>query len=176
MAVELYSTPSYFVSVSVTVDIRVVGTGDGAFVDEAWALKERIRREEGVLKQRRGFFTDAYKRSRVYALVEPGYDGEELLGFAATRRDGYILFLAVAPEHRRRGLGRRLVAEVAEDHSSVTCHARASNDAALDFYDRLGFEIQRRVDNYYEDHGDAYYLRLGEGGIASKISKFVRGG
>lgn len=176
MAVELYSTPSYFVSVSVTVDIRVVGTGDGAFVDEAWALKERIRREEAVLKQRRGFFTDAYKRSRVYALVEPGYDGEELLGFAATRRDGYILFLAVAPEHRRRGLGRRLVAEVAEDHSSVTCHARASNDAALDFYDRLGFEIQRRVDNYYEDHGDAYYLRLGEGGIASKISKFVRGG
>jgi ribosomal-protein-alanine N-acetyltransferase len=176
VAVELYSTPSYFVSVSVTVDIRVVGTGDGAFVDEAWALKERIRREEAVLKQRRGFFTDAYKRSRVYALVEPGYDGEELLGFAATRRDGYILFLAVAPEHRRRGLGRRLVAEVAEDHSSVTCHARASNDAALDFYDRLGFEIQRRVDNYYEDHGDAYYLRLGEGGIASKISKFVRGG
>jgi ribosomal-protein-alanine N-acetyltransferase len=176
VAVELYSTPSYFVSVSVTVDIRVVGTGDDAFVDEAWALKERIRREEGVLKQRRGFFTDAYKRSRVYALVEPSYDGEELLGFAATRRDGYILFLAVAPEHRRRGLGRRLVAEVAEDHSSVTCHARASNDAALDFYERLGFEIQRRVDNYYEDHGDAYYLRLGEGGIASKISKFVRGG
>ncbi len=173
---ELYSTRSYVVSVSVTVDIRVFGTGDDAFVEEAWELKERIRRTEGVLKQRRGFFTDAYKRSRVYALVEPAYDGDELLGFAATRRDGYILFLAVDPEHRRRGFGRRLVAAVAEDHNSVTCHARASNDAALDFYERLGFEIQRRVDNYYEDHGDAYYLRLGEGGLASKISKFVRGG
>jgi ribosomal protein S18 acetylase RimI-like enzyme len=163
------------VIVSVTVDTRVIGTGDDAFVEEAWELKERIRRSEGVLKQRHGFFTDAYRRSRVYALVEPHYDGERLVGFAATRRDGYILFLAVDPDYRGEGFGRRLVAAVAEDHSSVTCHARATNDDALGFYEHLGFEIQRRIDNYYEDNGDAYYLRLGDGGLAEKLSKFMPG-
>lgn len=155
--------------------MRVVEAGDDEFVEDAWALKERIRRTEDVLKQRRGFFTDAYRRSRTYALVEPGYDGDELVGFASTRRDGYILFLAVDPSRRGEGFGRQLIAAVSEDHSSVTCHARTTNERALQFYEHLGFEIQRRIDNYYEDHGDAYYLRLGEGGIASRISKFVRG-
>jgi len=63
--------------VSVTVDTRLIDTGDDAFVDEAWELKERIRREEDVLKQRHGFFTDAYRRSKVHLLVEPRYDGEK---------------------------------------------------------------------------------------------------
>ena len=162
-------------AVSVTIDIRAIESGDDALVREAWALKERIRREEGVLKQRQGFFTDAYRKATVYALVEPSYDDESLVGFAATRRDGYILFLAVDPDYRGEGFGRRLVAAVAEDHSTVTCHARATNDAALSFYEHLGFEVERRIDGYYEDHGDAYYLRLGDGGLASKLSRFVPG-
>ncbi|PSQ42344.1 GNAT family N-acetyltransferase [Halobacteriales archaeon SW_5_68_122] len=121
---------------SVTVDTRLIDTGDNAFVDKAWELKERIRREDDVLKQRHGFFTDAYRRSKVY----------------------------------------RLVAAVADDHGSVTCHARASNDDALAFYEHLGFEVERRVENYYEDNGDAYYLRLGDGGITDRLSRFMPGG
>jgi ribosomal protein S18 acetylase RimI-like enzyme len=167
---------SYDVAVSVTIECREFGAGDDAFVEEAWTLKERIHRQEGVLKQRRGFFTDAYCRSTVHALVEPGYDDETLVGFASTRRDGYILFLAVAPEYRDEGFGRQLIAAVADEHDSVTCHARTTNDAALSFYKHLGFEIERRVKNYYEDHGDAYYLRLGDGGLAAKLSRFVPGG
>ena len=161
---------------SVTVDTRLIDTGDNAFVDKAWELKERIRREDDVLKQRHGFFTDAYRRSKVYLLVEPRYDGETMVGFAATRRDGYVLFLAVHPEYRGEGFGRRLVAAVADDHGSVTCHARASNDDALAFYEHLGFEVERRVENYYEDNGDAYYLRLGDGGITDRLSRFMPGG
>lgn len=172
---ELYYIESYHATVSVTIELRVFETGDDSLVESAWALKERIRREEGVLKQRRGFFSDAYRRSKVYALVDPGYEGETLVGFASTRRDGYVLFLAVAPEYRGEGLGRQLVAAVADDHSSVTCHARATNDAALAFYKHLGFEVERRVESYYEDSGDAYYLRLGDGGLASKFSRFVPG-
>ena len=161
---------------SVTVDTRLIDTGDDAFVDRAWELKERIRREEGVLKQRHGFFTDAYRRSQVYLLVEPRYDGETMVGFAATRRDGYILFLAVHPEYRGEGFGRRLVAAVVDDHGTVTCHARTSNDDALAFYEPLGFEVKRRVERYYEDNGDAYHLRLGDGGITDRLSRFMPGG
>jgi ribosomal protein S18 acetylase RimI-like enzyme len=155
--------------VSVNIDTRVAGPGNDEFAEAAWKLKERIRHEEGVLKQRKGFFMDAYRRSTVYLLLEE--PDEELMGFAATRRDGYILFLAVATEYRGEGFGARLVHDVAEDYSTVTCHARATNTDALGFYEHLGFEVKRRVDNYYEDGGAAYYLRLGEEGLAERISK-----
>jgi len=158
--------------VSVNVEARTVPPGDDAYVEDAWDLKERIRKEEGVLKQRRGFFTNAYRRSTVYAFVTAG-DEERLIGFAATRRDGYILFLAVAPEFRGEGYGKRLVARVADDYANVTCHARASNQSALDFYQHIGFEIERRTTSYYEDGGDAFYLRLGDGGLREKLSRLV---
>jgi len=157
--------------VSVTVETRTVGPGSDEYLEAAWELKERIRRSEGVLKQRRGFFADAYRRSRVHVLLAD----EEVVGFAAVRRDGYILFLAIAAEYRGQGFGQRLIARVAEEHDTITCHARASNEEALGFYESLGFEIRRRIDNYYEDGGDAYYLKLGEDtGLASKITDALR--
>ena len=157
---------------SVNIDSRVVGPGSDDFVEEAWQLKELISRAEGVLKQQRNFFTDAYRRSTVHCYVQ---DGTRLVGFAAVRRDGYILFLAVDPDFRGQGIGKRLVAHVAEDHRSITCHARTTNENALQFYEHLGFEIKRRIDNYYEDGGDAYYLKLGSSaGLADRISDLIR--
>ncbi|WP_323172417.1 N-acetyltransferase [Natrialba sp. PRR66] len=156
---------------SVNIDRRVVTPGNDEFVEQAWQLKEQINQQEDVLKQRRDFFTDAYRRSTVHCYVLD----DELVGFAAVRRDGYILFLAVSPAHRGEGLGKRLVARVADDHETITCHARTSNENALQFYEHLGFEIKRRIDNYYEDSGDAYYLKLGSGdGIADRISDLMR--
>jgi len=162
--------------VSATIESRVVESGSEDFVDEAWALKEQIRREEGVLRQRRGFFQDAYRRSTVYCYLERGpREPERLVGFAAVRRDGYILFLAVDPEYRGEGVGKQLIARVADNHSSVTCHARTTNEQAIGFYEHVGFGIERRIDNYYEDGGDAYYLKLATGGgIAERLSKLLR--
>ena len=159
---------------SVNVDSRVVAPGSDEYVDQAWELKEFIRDREGVLKQRRDFFENAYRRSRVFAEFAD-VDGDELIGFAAVRRDGYILFLAVDPEARGQGIGKRLVARVAEEHRSVTCHARSTNENALQFYEHLGFEITRRIDNYYEDGGDAYYLKLGSSaGVSDRLSNLIR--
>jgi ribosomal protein S18 acetylase RimI-like enzyme len=161
--------------VSVNVERREVGPGETDHVEQAWQLKERIRQEEDVLRQRRRFFESAYKRSTVYLFVDRAKRGQ-LVGFAAVRRDGYILFLAVDSDYRGEGFGEALVARVAEDHGSVTCHARATNCDALRFYQHIGFEVDRRIDNYYEDGGDAYYLRLGEeGGFADRISKLLGG-
>jgi ribosomal-protein-alanine N-acetyltransferase len=157
--------------VSVTVEKRVDGPGTTDHADEAWDLKERIRQREGVLKQRKRFFMDAYRRATTHLL----YLDDDLVGFATVRRDGYILFLAVAPERRGEGFGRRLVAEVAEEHRTVTCHARATNERALDFYESVGFEIKRRIENYYEDNGDAYYLRLGPNErLRDRLSELIR--
>lgn len=157
-------------AVSVTAETLVDPPGNSSHVTDAWELKERIRRQDDVLKQRRGFFTDAYRRANCHLLVED----DTLVAFASVRRDGYILFLAVAPRCRGRGYGERLVAEVAEDHRSITCHARSTNEGALGFYEHLGFEVKRRIDGYYEDGGDAYYLKLGEDTLRQRLSDFVR--
>jgi ribosomal protein S18 acetylase RimI-like enzyme len=155
--------------VSVNVEKRTEPPGEADHATEAWELKERIRSEEGVLRQRRGFFVDAYRRSTTHLLVE----NDEIVAFASVRRDGYVLFLAVHPDHRGRGHAERLIADVAEDNRSVTCHARTTNTAALGFYEHLGFEVVRRIDDYYEDGGDAYYLKLGGESLRERLSGFV---
>jgi len=158
--------------VSVNVQRQVVGPGNDEYVGRAWQLKERIRREDGVLRQRRRFFENAYERSTVYLYLDRTSD--RLIGFAAVRRDGYILFLAVSSDYRGRGFGKRLVARVAEDYGSVTCHARTTNEEALEFYQHLGFEIKRRIDSYYEDGGDAFYIQLGEDdGIRERLANLL---
>lgn len=146
--------------------------GNDESVERAWKLKERIRRSDGVLRQRKNFFRNAYKRSTVFVYVDRTSD--RLVGFAAVRRDGYLLFLAVEEEYRGQGFGKRLIARVADEYTTVTCHARTTNDGALGFYRKLGFEIKRRVDSYYEDGGDAYYLQLGESeGIRDRLSSLI---
>ncbi|WP_340101155.1 N-acetyltransferase [Salinibaculum salinum] len=157
---------------SVNVQQRVVSPGNDEHVSRAWKLKERIRRKDGMLRQRKRFFENAYERSTVYLYLDRSND--RLVGFAAVRRDGYILFLAVDRDYRGMGFGKRLVARVADDYGTVTCHARTTNQDALDFYDHLGFEITRRIDSYYEDGGDAYYLKLGdEEGIREKLASLL---
>jgi ribosomal protein S18 acetylase RimI-like enzyme len=159
--------------VSFNVEARTVARGSDEYVEDAWKLKERIRREHGVLRQRRGFFEDAYRRSKVYLYINRGRK-TKLVGFAAVRRDGYVLFLAVAPDLRGEGFGKRLIARVAEDYRSVTCHARTTNQDAIEFYEHVGFDIKRRIDNYYEDGGDAYYLKLGEdASITERLSNLL---
>ncbi len=150
----------------------MVSPGTDEYAKRAWRLKERIRRSDGVLRQRRSFFTNAYRRSTVHLYLDKTAD--QLVGFAAVRRDGYVLFLAVDPEYRGQGFGKRLVASVAEEHSTVTCHARTTNQGALAFYKSLGFEVKRRIEGYYEDGGDAYYLQLGEdGGIRDRLASLL---
>lgn len=159
---------------SVSIDTAVITPGDDTHLDEAWALKEDIRNRDGVLRQRRDFFVDAYRQATTHVIRTVGEE-PELVGFSSTRQGGYLLFLAVAPAYQGMGFGRELVAAVAEDHDVVTCHARTSNEAALEFYRHLGFEVVRRIDGYYEDGGDAYFLRLGEhASITSRLARLFR--
>jgi len=158
--------------VSVTLERRTIPPGEDEYLQEAWELKELIRDTESLLKQRWGFFADAYRKATVHAF----FDDDELVGFAAARGDGYILFLGIHPEYRGEGLGERLVAAIADDANGVSCHARVTNENALSFYDHLGFEEVRRIENYYEDGADAYYLRLGDNDrLIERLSELLGG-
>jgi ribosomal protein S18 acetylase RimI-like enzyme len=158
--------------VSIEIERRIDPPGEGEYAEAAWELKELIRRADGVLKQRRGFFVSAYRRARAYLFVAD----DEVVAFAVTRTDGYLLFLGVHPEYRGRGLAKRLVATALDDFGTVTCHARATNEDAIGFYEYLGFETLRRIEGYYEDGGDAYYLRIDgeEDDLLDRLAEIVR--
>lgn len=149
-------------SVNRSIRERVIPPGDDAYLEQAWAVKERIRRSEGVLKQRRAYFEREYRLRAAYLLLSA--DGEdEVVAFAVVHGDGYLTLLGVAPEYRRRGLGTWLVGVVLDDYPTVTCHVRATNRAAVEFYEHLGFDVEYRIDDYYGDGTDALYLRLERG-------------
>jgi [ribosomal protein S18]-alanine N-acetyltransferase len=85
----------------------------------------------------------------------------ELLGFVIARSatdESEILTLAVAPSHRRRRLGQRLVEEVARRLAAGgarTLHIEVSetNTAALDLYGKLGFKRSGKRRGYYASPG-----------------------
>jgi ribosomal-protein-alanine N-acetyltransferase len=80
-----------------------------------------------------------------------------IVGFVVVRRiasDLEILNLAVQPEARRRGIGTSLLQETLAwgrtfKAEKALLEVRASNLAALRFYERHGFEVTGRRPRYY---------------------------
>jgi ribosomal protein S18 acetylase RimI-like enzyme len=77
---------------------------------------------------------------RIVASVMAGYDGHR----------GWINYLAVAPEQRRCGLARQLMAHVEAELAKLGCpkvnlQIRAGNEAVIAFYQALGYSDDRTV-------------------------------
>ena len=76
--------------------------------------------------------------------------------------------LGVLAPYRRGGIGRKLMEDcltaARSDPSlqAITLHVQTSNELALDFYKKFGFELVDTVPGYYVriDPPDAYILRL----------------
>jgi ribosomal-protein-alanine N-acetyltransferase len=76
---------------------------------------------------------------------------------------GHIKDLAVRPEARGRGIGRRLLHEalfgIALAGATVAkLEVREDNDAARSLYREEGFEPTRHISRYYDDGEDALLL------------------
>lgn len=78
---------------------------------------------------------------------------------------GHVKDLAVTPDHRGRGIGRRLlraaVARLAAQGAVVVkLEVRESNEPARGLYRSEGFSALRRVPRYYSDGEDALVMLL----------------
>lgn len=78
---------------------------------------------------------------RMVAAVLCGHDG----------RRGFLYHLAVAPEYRRHGLGKELVAQclaalreagIQKCNALVYCH----NDGGRQFWEQMGFRVREELD------------------------------
>jgi ribosomal protein S18 acetylase RimI-like enzyme len=68
---------------------------------------------------------------------------DQIVGFARALCDGvsngYLSMLIVAPEHRRRGVGRSLVQHIIGSDPHITWVVRADREGAAAFFANLGF-------------------------------------
>jgi ribosomal protein S18 acetylase RimI-like enzyme len=93
-----------------------------------------IARKLGVQPQ---FFLVGDLDGEVIATAMAGYEGHR----------GWVNYLAVEPHYQRRGIGRRMMAEVerlllAEGCPKINLQVRATNRQAISFYERIGFNVE----------------------------------
>jgi len=74
--------------------------------------------------------------------------GTAMAGFDGHR--GWVYYLAVLPEHRRRGIGRTLMQRIESGLTARGCpklnlQVRGTNRPAVAFYRCLGYEVEDRI-------------------------------
>jgi ribosomal-protein-alanine N-acetyltransferase len=92
---------------------------------------------------------------------------EQLAGFCIAQlkdRTGYVVTLDVAPAYRRRGLARRLMADVESKlHSAgaaqMELHVFTGNAEAIRFYESIGYAKAGVVQNFYAQNLHAFLYR-----------------
>jgi ribosomal-protein-alanine N-acetyltransferase len=136
----------------VNVDLRALGTRD---LD---AL-ELIERQSYPAPWSRSMF--AAELQKPGALAIGAYrDTNELVGYAIVSRyvdAWHVMNVAVAPEHRRRGIAQALLERLFEVTASdarrgYTLEVRVSNAEAIRLYERLGFQARGIRRGYYTDN------------------------
>ena len=97
--------------------------------------------------------------------------GERVVGFAGVWLmvdDAHITTFGVHPDHRRSGVGLRMLLGVADlaielDATRLTLEVRPSNEPARLLYQRFGFlEVGRRPRYYTDDGEDALIMTTTE--------------
>jgi ribosomal-protein-alanine acetyltransferase len=89
-----------------------------------------------------------------------------IVGVVESDGTGHVVVLGVAPEWRRRGIGRRLMHEieaafVKREVRLVHLEVRTTNDAARKLYEGLGYAIAGRRLAYYTNGDDGYLMVKG---------------
>ena len=92
---------------------------------------------------------------------------DEMAGFifVILNPDGaaHITTIGVAPEHRRRGLGEKMLDHLedalrARGMTTVALEVRVGNKAAQNLYRQAGFSIVQRMPKYYNNGEDGFLM------------------
>jgi ribosomal-protein-alanine N-acetyltransferase len=105
--------------------------------------------------------------STILVAIEPltsaqGRGSERIIAFLIywlVHDEVHVLNVAVAPEHRRKGIARMLMAETERrahqaNAALMTLEVRRSNQAALDLYREFDYRAVGVRPNYYVDEGE----------------------
>ena len=125
------------------IEIRPYAEGDEAAVVQLWAdcglvvpwndPRKDIQRK---LKVQREWFLVGCLNGQLIATAMAGYDGHR----------GWVNYLAVHPESRRTGIGRRLMEEAENQLLGAGCpklnlQVRSTNADVIAFYKAIGYKM-----------------------------------
>jgi ribosomal-protein-alanine N-acetyltransferase len=87
----------------------------------------------------------------IYLDASSPWKEEKILGYIIFSGNGHLISLAVHPEHRKKGIGSRLLQRTLKSLRSrkVWAEVRRSNPGAQIFYLKMGFQMTATVPNYY---------------------------
>lgn len=132
---------------------------------------------EGVREiEKKSFSSPWSKESFLYELYQNKlakyivleYDGSIVayVGLWLIHEDIHITNIAVDPEHRDKGLGKKLLKFLilyakSKGYKYITLEVRPSNETAVKLYEKLGFKTIGVRPSYYRDNGeDAILMQL----------------
>jgi ribosomal protein S18 acetylase RimI-like enzyme len=112
---------------------RVVFAKDPPWNEPSGIIRRKLRIQRDL------FLVGAIGRE-IVATAIAGYDGFR----------GWVYHVAVAPENRRTGIGRAMMAEVetrlrAHGCPKINLQVRAANADVVEFYKRLGYTIEEHT-------------------------------
>lgn len=133
--------------------------------EAAQSTRDMVREDiPQVMALEQEIFTDAWSSSDFtdHLGIEGQFNevvmlGETLVGYACSVVLGpemHITNIAVAAEHRRKSVARRLLESILNRAKQSGCEyvvleVRPTNEEALAFYDRFGFDQHHRSPDYY---------------------------
>lgn len=135
-----------------------------AQLDECWRLDHRCFVDGEAYSRETFEYLLTSPESVSYRAVTP--DGTMvgfIVGIVEPDQTGHITTLGVAPEHRRRGVARRMLLKVEEGFRRrgvriTRLEVRSVNTGAQDLYLKLGFAVTQRLPRYYSNGGDGLLM------------------
>jgi ribosomal-protein-alanine N-acetyltransferase len=144
--------------------ISVVEAMTPSDINECWHLDQRCFADGEAYDRETVRYLLSHTQSVCYKAVSPSRDMTAfVVGMIEPDGVGHVVALGVGPDHRRRGLGRRLMGAVERGFRSrgvntVRLEVRTSNIIAQKLYFDLGYHIVRRMPRYYTNGDDGYLM------------------
>jgi len=133
-------------------------------LDECWRLDQRCFVDgEAYSRETFEYLLTAPESVSYRATTSGGLMVGFVIGLIEPDHTGHITTVGVAPDHRRRHLAKRLMAEVEKGFRQrnvriVRLEVRSLNVAAQKLYQSLGYAVTQRLPKYYSNGGDGLLM------------------
>jgi len=87
---------------------------------------------------------------------------EKVIGYIGIEKildEVHIINMAIHPDYRGKGIGKRLMQHVLNDEDVFFLEVRISNESAKNIYEKYGFKVIDIRKSYYADGEDAFVMR-----------------
>ena len=136
-------------------------------------LTEIMRLERNIFKENafsKDLLEKLIRKSYLFLKLELGCIKKKIIGFAIVLKDmadrANLINILIRSNYHRKGYGSYLLRNIInriEKNTQiklVVLNVNINNLGAIHLYEQFGFEIIKKIDNYYHTGDDAYLMAL----------------